>query len=176
MKQTYHDWPSLGGGYVPRMLWRMLHNMHASEDVALHQRVLLTRHASEYVAYHACFGGCCLPCMLQRMLPIQHASEDAAYQACFEGCCIPCMLRRMMPILHASEDVAYHACFGGCCLQDMIKRIRHLVIIFASRFVRRGNDTTNQQGSRVVKNEDLLKQVKELQDGFQNQANRRVAE
>ncbi|GKB41816.1 hypothetical protein Tco_0886758 [Tanacetum coccineum] len=143
------------------MLWRMLHNMPASEDVALHRRMLLTRHALEYVEYHACFGGCCLPCMLQRMLPILHVSEDAAYQACFEGCCIPCMLQRMMPILHASEDAAYQTCLRGFAI---------------SSFVRRGNDTTNQQGSCVVKNEDLLKQVKELQDGFQNQANRRVAE
>ena len=30
------------------------------------------------------------------------------------------------------------------------------------RFAGRGNDTTNQQGSRVVENEDLIKQVKEL--------------
>ncbi|GJW49415.1 hypothetical protein Tco_0090766 [Tanacetum coccineum] len=46
----------------------------------------------------------------------------------------------------------------------------------ARRFTERGNDITNQQGSHVVENEDLLKQVKELQDGFQNLANRKVTE
>lgn len=45
----------------------------------------------------------------------------------------------------------------------------------ARRFAGRGNETINQV-PRVVKNEDLLKQVKDLQDGFQNQANRRLAD
>nr|GEV07863.1 reverse transcriptase domain-containing protein [Tanacetum cinerariifolium] len=133
-KQTYCDWPLLGGGYVPGMR-RMLHNIHVSKDVPYHacfggcslpcmlQRMLPTIHALEGTAYQACFRGCYLPCMLQRVLPIMHASEDAAYQACFEGCCLPCMLRMVLLTKPASEGVAYHACFRGCFLVYMLWRM-----------------------------------------------------